>query len=172
MATFVDGIRRWARAGIRRSEPAIGLALGGGFARGIAHLGVLRVLEERRIPIGMIAGVSAGAIVASAYASGTSIEEIAAAARTMKFKDVARWTVSLLGLAGSERMAGFLKRLLGVLEPCDVLDHPEQALAICQWIAGYFSRYKGRDRITVRWPDNDIPIDDLLIRFEAVQLSI
>jgi NTE family protein len=114
MATFVDGIRRWARAGIRRSEPAIGLALGGGFARGIAHLGVLRVLEERRIPIGMIAGVSAGAIVASAYASGTSIEEIAAAARTMKFKDVARWTVSLLGLAGSERMAGFLKRLLKV----------------------------------------------------------
>jgi NTE family protein len=111
---WVEGIRRWARSGAEPRERAIGLALGGGFARGIAHLGVLRVLEEHRVPIRMIAGVSAGAIVASAYASGASIPDIAEAARRMKFKDVARWTLSLLGLAGSERMAEFLKRLLKV----------------------------------------------------------
>jgi NTE family protein len=93
-------------------EPVVGLALGGGFARGIAHLGVLRVLEEHQIPISMISGVSAGAIVAAAYASGASVEEIARVALAMRFKDVARWTVSRLGLAASERMSSFLRRLL------------------------------------------------------------
>lgn len=114
MRNWVEGIRHWARAGGQPSEPAIGLALGGGFARGIAHLGVLRVFEQQRIPLGRIAGVSAGAIVAAAYASGASIEEIADAARAMRFRDVARWGLSLLGLAGSERMGEFLKRLLKV----------------------------------------------------------
>ncbi|HEY1206068.1 MAG: patatin-like phospholipase family protein [Bryobacteraceae bacterium] len=114
MANWVEGMRRWAHAGGRPSGPVIGLALGGGFARGIAHLGVLRVFEQHRIPIGRIAGVSAGAIAAAAYASGTSVEEIGEAARAMKFKDVARWRFSLLGLAGSERMAEFLRRLLKV----------------------------------------------------------
>ncbi len=114
MRNWVEGIRHWARAGGRPSDPAIGLALGGGFARGIAHLGVLRVFERHRIPVGRIAGVSAGAIVAAAYASGASVEEIADAARLMRFKDVARWGLSLLGLAGSERMAEFLTRLLKV----------------------------------------------------------
>jgi NTE family protein len=50
----------------------IGIALGGGFARGIAHAGILKVLEEYRIPIHCVAGVSAGAIVAAAFASGAS----------------------------------------------------------------------------------------------------
>lgn len=114
MRDWVEGIRRWARAGDRSTGPAIGLALGGGFARGIAHLGVLRVFEQHRIPIARIAGVSAGAIAAAAYASGASVEEIGEAARAMRFKDVARWRLSLLGLAGSERMAEFLKGLLKV----------------------------------------------------------
>jgi NTE family protein len=62
----------------------------------------------------MIAGVSAGALVASAYASGTSVDGIAAIAKAMKFKDIARWTISRLGLAGSDRMANFIARLLQV----------------------------------------------------------
>lgn len=97
------------------SEPPpvrIGLALGGGFARGIAHVGVLRVLEAYHIPISFIAGVSAGSIAAAAYASGTPLSEIEQAARSMRFKDVARWTVSRFGLARSERMVVFLKRSL------------------------------------------------------------
>ena len=48
--------------------PRIGVALGGGFARGVAHIGVLRALERHRIPIHCIAGVSAGSVVAAAYA--------------------------------------------------------------------------------------------------------
>jgi len=49
-----------------RPAPRIGLALGGGFARGISHAGILRVLERENIPIHCITGVSAGAIVAAA----------------------------------------------------------------------------------------------------------
>ena len=50
--------------GISPQDKGIGLALGGGFARGMAHIGVLRVLEREKIPIAWIAGVSAGSIVA------------------------------------------------------------------------------------------------------------
>jgi NTE family protein len=99
-------------------EPAIpvptriGLALGGGFARGLAHIGVLSVLEQNNIPIHCIAGVSAGAIVAAAYASGATPREIAEAGSAMRFTDVARWTIARMGIAASERMDRFLHKLL------------------------------------------------------------
>jgi NTE family protein len=103
----------------RRLEPSlpkeplrIGLALGGGFARGIAHAGVLKVFEQNRIPIHAIAGVSAGAIVAAGYASGATPEEIAKVGCSMRFTDVARWSLCLMGFVGSERMEKFLRRLL------------------------------------------------------------
>ncbi len=92
--------------------PKIGLALGGGFARGVAHVGVLKVLQRENIPIDFTAGVSAGSIVAAAYASGTDLEEIAKIGCGMRFNDIARWTLGRLGLVGSERMAAFLRRLL------------------------------------------------------------
>ena len=90
----------------------LGLALGGGFARGLAHIGVLSVLEQNHIPIHCIAGVSAGAIVAAAYASGATPAEIAQAGSAMRFTDVARWTIGRMGIAGSERMDRFLRKLL------------------------------------------------------------
>ncbi|HLK51135.1 MAG TPA: patatin-like phospholipase family protein [Bryobacteraceae bacterium] len=92
--------------------PRIGLALGGGFARGIAHAGVLKVLENNHIPIHCVTGVSAGAIVAAAYASGATPAEIATAGCAMRFADVGRWQLGRLGLVGSERMHRFLQRLL------------------------------------------------------------
>ena len=54
----------------------IGLALGGGGARGLAHIGVLRVLEKEEIPIHLIAGTSIGALVGGAYASGLNADEL------------------------------------------------------------------------------------------------
>ena len=90
----------------------IGLALGGGFARGIAHAGVLKVLEQHRIPIHCITGISAGSVVAAAYASGTTAEEIVQTAYSMTLGDVGRLSFGRLGLIGSERMNRFLKRLL------------------------------------------------------------
>ena len=60
------------------SAPRVGLVLSGGGARGAAHIGVLKVLEEQRIPIHAIAGTSMGAVVGGLYASGLSAAEIAA----------------------------------------------------------------------------------------------
>jgi NTE family protein len=59
-----------------RPVPRLGLALGGGAARGIAHIGVLRWFEEHRIPIDAIAGTSMGGLIGGAYASGLSPDEI------------------------------------------------------------------------------------------------
>ena len=94
--------------------PAIGLALGGGFARGFAHLGVLKLLEEHQIPIACIAGTSVGSIVGAAYASGAPIAEIIGTCRTIRFRDVCRWRVSRLGLASNERLAEMVERICGV----------------------------------------------------------
>jgi NTE family protein len=94
------------------AAPRIGIALGGGFARGIAHIGVLRVMERHQIPIHAISGVSAGSMVAAAYAAGADTAMIERVARGMRFRDVARWTISLMGLAGSDRMIPFLGRML------------------------------------------------------------
>jgi NTE family protein len=92
--------------------PKIGLALGGGFARGIAHAGVLAAFERHGIPIHCITGVSAGSIVAAAYASGATPQEIARAGCAMRFGDVARWSLCRMGFVVSERMKRFLERLL------------------------------------------------------------
>lgn len=57
-------------------RPKIGLVLSGGGARGLAHIGVLRVLEEMQVPVDLIVGTSMGAVVGGAYASGRSTEEL------------------------------------------------------------------------------------------------
>ena len=66
-----------ARLELRR--PKVGLALSGGGARGFAHVGVLAVLEDLRVPVDYVAGTSMGAIVGGLYATGLSSEELAAA---------------------------------------------------------------------------------------------
>ena len=92
--------------------PAIGLALGGGFARGIAHVGVLKVLEQERIPIRVIAGTSVGALIGACYCSGLSIAEMEDVARNTRFTSFARWTLSRYGFATNDRMITFLSRNL------------------------------------------------------------
>ena len=89
----------------------IGLALGGGFARGFAHLGVLQTLEQHRIPISHIAGSSVGSILGAAYASGTPLECIIAACRGLRFHHIASWRPSRLGLASNQRLAGLISRV-------------------------------------------------------------
>ncbi len=94
--------------------PAIGIALGGGFARGMAHIGVLKVLEEEGIPIRVVAGTSVGALIGAAYCSGVSIEELEKVAHSCRFTTFARWTVSRYGFASNDRMTAFLTRILKV----------------------------------------------------------
>ena len=70
------------------TRPKIGLVLGGGGAKGAAHIGVLKVLEEQKIPVDYIAGTSMGAIVAALYASGLSAGELEKVITAIDWKDV------------------------------------------------------------------------------------
>jgi NTE family protein len=97
-----------------QSPPAIGLALGGGFARGMAHIGVLKILVEENIPIRFVAGTSVGALVGAAFCSGLSPAELGAVASRVRFRSFARWTLSRYGFASNHRMIGFLNSLLKV----------------------------------------------------------
>jgi NTE family protein len=103
-----------SNAGEAQRMPAIGIALGGGFARGIAHIGVLKVLEEEGIPVRMIAGTSVGAIMGAAYCSGLTIDELEEIAHRVRFTTFARWTLSRFGFATNDRMVSFLKQILKV----------------------------------------------------------
>jgi len=129
---FQGGLRRireFARG--PQPEPArpprIGLALGGGFARGIAHLGVLRVLEEAGIHVDCLAGTSVGGLIAASYASGAPLDAISRRAVSTSFRDFARWSLSRFGLASNERMGHYVYEFCGVQR----IEEMKRPLAIC-----------------------------------------
>lgn len=95
-------------------RPRVGLALSGGVARGIAHVGVLQVLEEHNIPVDYVAGTSAGAVVAAGYAAGMSIEEIADIGRSLRWRDMGRVTLSRLGVQSNARLEEFVRARIPV----------------------------------------------------------
>ena len=113
LGSAVKGIRSFGYR-VPAGRPIVGVALGGGFARGIAHLGVLRVFEENEIPIDLLAGTSIGALVGAAYAAGTSLDELERQGIVTHFRDFGRWTISRMGMATNERLEGFLRRFTPV----------------------------------------------------------
>ncbi|MBL8152349.1 MAG: patatin-like phospholipase family protein [Blastocatellia bacterium] len=101
---------------MKDKRPKIGLALSGGAARGMAHIGVLKVLEEHNFPIDFLAGTSMGAIIAGVYASGLTISQIEEIALTVRWSDISRVTISKLGLMSSEPLEKMLRRLMPVTD--------------------------------------------------------
>ncbi len=95
-------------------HPTIGLALSGGAARGMAHVGVLRALVEHNVPIDYIAGTSAGSIVGGAYAAGMTVDEILEFGRALRWRDIGRMTMSRLGVQSNERLEQYLRERLPV----------------------------------------------------------
>lgn len=111
---FGREFKRLAPPDTKPAEVKIGIALGGGFARGIAHVGALKVLEEEGIPLHCVTGTSVGALIGAAYCSGLSAKELVAVAHRVRFRDFASWTVSRYGFATNRRMIGFLNTILKV----------------------------------------------------------
>ncbi|HJZ78802.1 MAG TPA: patatin-like phospholipase family protein, partial [Pyrinomonadaceae bacterium] len=108
-------------------RPRIGLALSGGAARGIAHVGVLRALEENDIPIDAVAGASAGALIGGCYAAGLSSKQLVTMAGGFRWRHTSRLGFSRLGLQSNARMERFLRKKLPVTRfedlriPCAVM---------------------------------------------------
>jgi NTE family protein len=95
---------------VPKKPPRIGLALGGGAARGFAHIGVIQVLEEAGIRPALVVGTSAGSVVAAFYASGKNGAQLQQVAETMEEATFADWTLPIFsrGLLRGEALARYV----------------------------------------------------------------
>ena len=93
--------------------PRIGLALGGGAARGFAHIGVIQVLEEAGIRPDLVVGTSAGSLVAALYAAGRSGTELARVALAMDESAITDWSFPGRGMIRGEALARYVREQSG-----------------------------------------------------------
>lgn len=100
---------------VPKIPPRIGLALGGGAARGFAHVGVIQVLEEAGIRPALVAGTSAGSLVAAIYASGKNGKQLQQVAETMEEATMADWTLPLFnrGMLRGNALARYVNTQVG-----------------------------------------------------------
>jgi NTE family protein len=102
------------------SRKRIGLALGGGVVRGLAHIGVLAVLQQAGIPIDYVAGTSAGSLVGASFCAGMSIEAILDFAVKMRWWHIARPVLPVQGFVSFEPMERWIMSELGDLTFADL----------------------------------------------------
>lgn len=95
------------------SKNKIGLALSGGSALGISHIGVLKALEENKIKIDYIAGTSSGSIIAAAFAFGLSFEQMADVSKKINWINISNFAYSKLGLASNKPLGKLIKEIFG-----------------------------------------------------------
>ena len=102
--------------GLGKSSPpakpkaVVALALGGGASKGFAHIGVLKVLQENRIPVDIVTGTSAGAVVGSLYASGMSPDRLELEAEILQKTDVVDLTLSTSGFIKGDKLQDFINQ--------------------------------------------------------------
>jgi NTE family protein len=96
-----------------RSLTRVGLALSGGSTWGIAHVGAIAALREADIPIDMISGTSAGAVVAALYAFGVPLEQMADAAKKLEWKQISSFAYSRLGVRTNAALAKIIIDMIG-----------------------------------------------------------
>jgi len=118
-----------------RHDLKVGLALGGGGARGLAHIGVLKVLEEEDIPVSMIAGTSVGALIGALYAAGVSTTEMEEMSADIGWSSLTNYSrLSLFRLLvlehqlSSDNMEVYLRKHIGDLR-FDQLKIPFECVA-------------------------------------------
>ncbi len=100
------------KKGKRRNRMKLGLALGAGGARGLIHVGVLKVLHKHKIYPDYLAGTSMGAVMAAVYAAGHSPEEIEEIAKTTDWKNIVDFTVPKAGLISGKMAERKIRRLV------------------------------------------------------------
>lgn len=105
-----------------KSKPKVkvGLALGGGFARGIAHIGVLQALEANNIPIDLVAGTSAGSLVGAMYCAGMDPWLVQQAAEQINWRALVRLKLRRDGLLDAEGLERWLLATAGDLDFADL----------------------------------------------------
>lgn len=110
------------------TQPTVGLALGSGGLRGLAHIGVLKVLEQEGIPVNYIAGCSIGSLIGSLYASGLDSETIFKLAKNLKRKHWIDFVIPKMGLVAGDRTLDTI-RLLTKRQTFDQLAIPLAVVA-------------------------------------------
>ncbi len=90
-------------------KPKIALALGGGAARGIANVGVLKVLQRERIPIDLVVGTSIGALIGAAYCLGTPTYKMEKAALKFSWQKLADFSISKISVVKGKKLEGIIK---------------------------------------------------------------
>ncbi len=117
LATLWEEFRSLPKA---RGIPSVGLALGGGGARGLAHIGVLKVFEEEGIPVHHLSGASVGALIGALYAAGVTTTQLETMAHDVGWDSLTNYSrVAMLRLLvsqtllSSERMEAYLKQRIG-----------------------------------------------------------
>jgi len=112
----------WSEVNILQSpqRPTVGLVLGGGGARGLAHIGVLKILKEENIPIDIIAGTSVGALIGGLYAAGVPIEKLERLAEDIGWEKLTNISIESLvkllvaeKLLSTERMEKYIALQIG-----------------------------------------------------------
>ncbi|MDH3454647.1 MAG: patatin-like phospholipase family protein [Desulfuromonadales bacterium] len=99
------------------SRPKLGIALGSGAARGLAHIGVLKVLEEASIPIDMITGTSMGAFIGAMYAAGVPVAQMERVALELDWLSMAKLLAPVMptsGLSDGKKLVAFMAEILPV----------------------------------------------------------
>ncbi|MGH7873218.1 MAG: cyclic nucleotide-binding and patatin-like phospholipase domain-containing protein [Candidatus Binatia bacterium] len=112
----LEGPRDLEKLARRLTGAAVGLALSGGGARGFAHIGVIRALQETRIPIDVIGGTSMGAVIAAQYALGWDWQTMARVNcdEWPRCEPQKNYTLPLIALNSGRRMDQMLQRIFGV----------------------------------------------------------
>ncbi|MCP3177057.1 patatin-like phospholipase family protein [Desulfuromonas sp. KJ2020] len=111
---MISALRHLGRRFTRRRGPdSVALALSGGAVLGAAHIGVLKALEERQVPVSRLAGTSIGAFVAALYAFGKTPDEIADIVIDLDWLDISRFTLSRFGLLSNSEMGKNITDVLG-----------------------------------------------------------
>src|SRR5471032_1089353 len=117
---LLDALWSRYRSAVPKGDIKVGVALGGGGARGLAHIGVLKAFEENDVPVGALAGTSVGALIGSLYAAGISTSQLEQMSQEIGWSSLtnySRFTLFRLMVTGEKlstaNMESYLRNHMG-----------------------------------------------------------